>query len=123
LWEHEVVELFIFGTDGKYTEIEMAPSGHHLVLQLDGIRNPVATLLPLAFEATILGDRWTGTARIDKDLLPPGPHHLNATAIHGEGANRKYLSWVTLPGDAPDFHRPDCARKLSFVGVKPSTSD
>ena len=37
LWEHEVVELFIYGPDDQYTEIELSPSGHHLVLQLNGI--------------------------------------------------------------------------------------
>jgi len=47
LWEHEVVEVFIAGPDGRYTEIELAPSGHHLVLQLDGVRQPVATCIPI----------------------------------------------------------------------------
>ena len=114
LWEHEVVELFIYGADHRYTEIEMAPSGHHLVLQLEGVRNAVATKLPLAYEATILGDRWTATAKIRKDFLPAGPHRWNATAIHGEKENRTYLSWVPLPGAEPDFHQPDATRPLKF---------
>ena len=42
LWEYEVVELFILGPDEQYTEIELAPAGHHLVLTLDGslLRGP-----------------------------------------------------------------------------------
>ena len=107
LWEYEVVEVFIAGTDTRYTEIEMAPSGHHLVLQLDGVRNPVATLLPLVFDVELTPSRWRGVARIDRSLLPPGPWRLNATSIHGSGHKRTYLSMVALPGSAPDFHQPD----------------
>ena len=114
LWEYEVVELFIYGSNHQYTEIELAPSGHHLVLQLDGTRNVVATKLPMAYTATIHGDRWTGAAKIDKRLLPKHPQYWNATAIHGSHENRTYLSWVPLPGDAPDFHQPKCVRPLRF---------
>ena len=78
------------------------------------LRNAVATKLPLAYEATILGDRWTATAKIHKDFLPAGPHRWNATAIHGDKENRTYLSWVPLPGTEPDFHQPDATRPLKF---------
>ena len=121
LWEHEVVELFIYGANLQYTEIELAPSGHHLVLQLDGVRNPVATKLPIAYEATIHSDRWTATAKINKSLLPAGPHRWNATAIHGSGDNRTYLSWIPLPGTEPDFHQPECTRPLKFEGARSGT--
>ncbi len=115
LWEHEVVELFIHGPDNRYTEIELSPSGHHLVLQLEGVRNTVASMLPIQFEATIHADRWTGTAIIEKALLPDTPHRVNAAAIHGTDANRTYLSWVTLPGEAPDFHQPECFRPIVWA--------
>ncbi len=115
LWEHEVVELFIHGEDDRYIEIELAPSGHHLVIQLHGIRQPIASLLPIQFQATINDDRWTGTALIRKELLPPGPHRLNATAIHGSGADRDYLSWVSLPGTEPDFHQPAYFRPATWA--------
>ena len=114
LWEYEVVELFIYGANQRYTEIELAPSGHYLVLQLDGIRNPVASQLPIEYTAHIHQDRWTGTARIPKALLPPSPNQINATAIHGSGKERTYLSWIALPGDTPDFHQPKCSRNLRF---------
>src|SRR5262245_55837907 len=47
LWEHEVVELFLAGAGSgsgppRYTEIELSPWGHHLVLRLEGVRNVVA---------------------------------------------------------------------------------
>jgi len=107
LWEHEVVEVFLLGEDGHYTEVEMAPSGHHLVLKLHGARNPIATRLPLDFRSVIHGDRWTGIAVLGNELIPKGLIRVNATAIHGHGADRTYLSWVPLEGEAPDFHQPD----------------
>lgn len=113
LWNFEVVEVFVAGSDERYTEIEMSPSGHHLVLQLDGIRTPVATCIPIEFRAQIDGERWRGVARIDRALLPPQPWRVNATSIHGSGADRRYLSMVPLPGSAPDFHQPSQFQRLS----------
>ena len=109
LWDYEVVELFILGLDDRYTEIELGPHGHHLVLQLHGARNTITRELPLDFSARIHrgadGDRWTGTARIDRALLPLAPHRLNAYAIHGGGGARRYLARTPVPGPGPDFHR------------------
>ena len=118
LWEYEVVELFIFGVNDEYVEIELAPSGHHLVLQLNGVRNIVGSKLPLSYQATIHENRWTGTANIDKTLLPTGALRWNATAIHGSHDHRTYLSWNPLPGEMPDFHQPDATRPLSLVVQK-----
>lgn len=108
LWEFEVVEVFIAGLASPipYTEIEMAPSGHHLVLTLQGVRQPTATCLPLEFRASVHSEHWEGTATIDARFLPPHPWHVNATAIHGVGEERKYASAVPLPGTTPDFHQP-----------------
>ena len=105
LWEHEVVELFVLGPGARYTEIELGPHGHHLVLRLEGRRNAVATLLPLAFTAHIDGARWRGDARLPLTLLPAGPLLVNAYAIHGVGAARRYLAMTPVPGPHPDFHR------------------
>jgi len=107
LWEHEVVELFVLGPGERYTEIELGPHGHHLVLQLEGRRNTVATGLPIDFAATLDGARWRGEALVPRALLPPGPHRINAYAIHGLGAGRRYLAMTPVPGAQPDFHRLD----------------
>lgn len=107
LWEHEVVELFILGPGLRYTEIELGPYGHHLVLQLEGVRQIVARELPIAFTASREGGLWRGVATVPLSLLPPGPHRVNATAIHGQGAARRYLAWAPMPGEKPDFHRLD----------------
>ena len=112
LWEHEVVEVFILGPDGHYTEIELSPSGHHLVLTLDGVRSPVETCLPMDFQALRGDGRWSGKARLASAYLPSKPWRVNATAIHGSGTSRTYLSWVPLPGAAPDFHQPEVFRSV-----------
>lgn len=110
LWEYEVVEVFIAGgpegTD--YLEIELSPHGHHLVLRLNGVRNPVEEELPLDYTAHLdrHARRWRGEARVPAAWLPPPPHRINAFAIHGEGSGRRYLAWHALPGDEPDFHQP-----------------
>jgi hypothetical protein len=108
LWEYEVVELFLVNDDGRspvYTEVELSPHGHHLVLKLEGIRKPVSTRHEIEWQARIDGDRWTGTACIPMDLLPAEITHYNAYAIHGIGAERRYLAAHPVPGDGPDFHR------------------
>lgn len=112
LWEHEVVELFVLGPDDTYTEIELGPHGHHLVLQLQGRRQIVARELPIQWTTALQGSRWRGEARLPRSLLPPGPHRWNATAIHGQGETRRYLAAFPMPGPAPDFHRLD-----AFVAV------
>ncbi|MCK6504885.1 hypothetical protein L6R53_16055 [Myxococcota bacterium] len=105
LWEHEVVELFVVGPGQRYLEVELGPHGHHLVLQLHGVRNVVARELPLDLRVTCAAGRWQARARLPRALLPPGPHLANAYAIHGRGAGRRYLAWTPVPGPAPDFHR------------------
>lgn len=118
LWEHEVVELFIAGPGEddavRYLEIELGPYGHHLVLTLAGRRHVVERCLPLDVTTHRLADRWTAEARIPQRLLPEGPLRVNATAIHGQGAARRYLSHVALPAAAPDFHQPQ-----RFVTLRP----
>ena len=120
LWGYEVVELFLVGSPGAhcpYTEIELGPHGHHLVLQLEGVRNPVQTCLPIDYVATTEGARWLGIARVPAALLPNIATY-NAYAISGERDARRYLAAHAVPGPAPDFHR------LGFfadwpLGVKP----
>ena len=103
LWEHEVVELFVADAGQRYTEIELSPHGHHLVLRLDGVRRPVQAGLPLDFSARLSGDRWQGTARLSRQLLPPRPARCNAYRIGGG----RHQALVAVPGAAPDFHQLD----------------
>ena len=105
LWEHEVVELFVVGPDDRYTEIELGPWGHHLVLQLSGPRVTVARCLPLDYLARVDGRRWTGVARLPPSLLPTTPHRVNAFAIRRVDGERRFLASSPVPGERPDFHR------------------
>ncbi len=118
LWEHEVVEVFVAGPGPAYTEIELGPHGHHLVLRLEGTRQVVQRELPLDYsvsgavgpqaEGPQAEGRWQGVARLDRNLLPPGPHRLNAYAIRGEAGARRFLAWQAVPGEEPDFHQLSC---------------
>lgn len=121
LWEHEVVELFLAFVPADappvYTEIELGPHGHHLVLQLVGVRNPIARELPLAYVATRDGSQWHGEATVPLSLLPPGTPpswRVNVAAIHGPPSARRYLTAARLQAAEPDFHRP--AEFLPFRG-------
>ncbi len=112
LWEHEVVELFVSGLApaGRpvpYLEVELSPHGHHLVLDLLGVRNPIRTREELEYRATIHDDRWRGEARIPWHWLPARPNRYNVYAIHGRGTERRFLAMAPVPGPAPDFHRLD----------------
>lgn len=105
LWNHEVVEVFFLGTDERYLEVELSPHGHHLVLELCGVRQVVRQAMPLDFTATIEGARWRGSAWVPASRLPPGWDRVNAFAIHGEGEARRFLAHQPAGGEAPNFHR------------------
>lgn len=106
LWDFEVVELFLLGSDDRYLELELGPHGHWLALGLAGRRHLVAPDLAIeSFTTRREATRWTGVARIPLAHLPPGLRAANAYAIHGVGAERRYLAWSPVPGAQPDFHR------------------
>lgn len=109
LWEHEVVELFVAGSGGRYIELEVAP-GRHLLLAFDGYRRRTADDLPGArCEGRLAGGnpaRWTADLHVPAAVLPPGPLRHNAYAAHGVGAARRLLALFppAAPGPCPDFH-------------------
>ena len=118
LWDFEVVEVFIVGASGAYTEIELSPHGHHLVLQLSGPRVVERRMLPLSYEAKIEGDVWAGKAEVPLTLLPDVPVCINAFSIHGTSLQRRFLAWTPLPGPAPDFHQPHRFAELPIEALK-----
>jgi hypothetical protein len=106
LWNHEVVEAFLVGADGFYLEIELGPHGHHILLHLDRPRNILEHSFPIVYQATIVGDRWQGIARIPAKLIPQDVVRANFFTIHGMEPERRYLAYAPLPGPKPDFHQP-----------------
>lgn len=111
LWNHEVVELFLFG-DRRYLEIELGPYGHYLELELEGARNVVGQGRSLRYRAERDAGRFRGEAEVPMAWLPDGLARVNAHAIHGTGAARRFLSALPAAGAAPDFHRLDVALPL-----------
>jgi hypothetical protein len=111
LWEHEVVEVFIADAAEHYLEVELSPHGHHLVLELNGVRQVVRSRLPIAYSARVepappgqLG-RFFGQARVPWDYLPKPARRVNAYAIHGPAEKRCYHAHSAPGGDVADFHQ------------------
>jgi len=113
LWEHEVVEVFILGSDGHYTELEMGPHGHYLVLRFRGERDEIGRDYTIEYSAERTGEKWRGKAVVPAEFLPAPPFKANAYAIHGQGERRRYLA--AHPGEGePDFHKVAYFRALVF---------
>ncbi|MCB9682874.1 MAG: hypothetical protein H6733_15510 [Alphaproteobacteria bacterium] len=106
LWNHEVVELFVAGPDERYLEVELGPYGHHLALELAGVRQPFRQAMPMYTATRRSLGWWAGTALIPRAWLPPPPHTANAFAIHGTADARSHAAATPLPGPRPDFHQP-----------------
>jgi hypothetical protein len=104
LWEYDVVECFLAGSNGRYLEVELGAGGHFLVLEFDAPRrragDHAALAPPLSFRED--AERWHAALRLPLGLLPPGLCALNAFAIVGG----RHFAHHPLPGPAPDFHQP-----------------
>jgi hypothetical protein len=105
LWDWEVVELFLLGSEDHYVEIEVGPHGHYLALLLEGERNIVGHGYVLDVTTSIVDSRWNATVHIPSRLLPSKPWRANAYAIHGVDTERRYLAMFPVPGPQPDYHR------------------
>lgn len=120
LWEHEVIEVFLAaqaqGELPRYTEIELSPHGHWLVLRFAGVRRRVAAHLPLELRAEVRAARWHGAAILPASCLPSPPWRVNAFGIHGPAGARRYCAASPLPGPAPDFHQPHRFPRLFPAG-------
>ncbi len=122
LWEFEVVEWFLAGSDGRYLEVELGPRGHQLVLRLNGVRTVVEQALPMSTTTRRCGRSWwSGTADIPRAWVPPGPHAANAYRIHGQGPARRYDASTPLPGPKPDYHQPARFDAVTLPAVREST--
>lgn len=134
LWNYEVVELFIASVstasastrNTAYTECEIGPHGHALLLRLADVRQVDTTSCPCALTTTLdrVNGRWTAALTIGWQDLPshePGALVGNAYAIHGCGDGRRYLAAVPVPGKQPDFHQPARFAALFGPNKRPGT--
>jgi hypothetical protein len=106
LWDYEVVEVFLVDEKGAYTEIEVGPHGHHLILRLDAPRSVVDKMHPMVWNAEVDGERWRGRGLVATHLLPINIERVNAFAIRTVGERRQYCCHTPLPAAQPDFHQP-----------------
>lgn len=111
LWELEVVEVFLLGSDERYLEIEFSPKGQYLLLQLHGYRNVIKSPLYIdIYSAKIHDKEWSGSYVIPSNYIPTNLSKFNAYAIHGTDNARQYLALFPTPFGKytdPDFHRLD----------------
>ncbi|XP_041640323.1 UPF0462 protein C4orf33 homolog [Cheilinus undulatus] len=111
LWDYEVVESFFLDSSSEnYLEVELCPHGQHLILLLSGVRQAFLQQLPMVYNATITGNRWTGEALLPWSYFPPNIDKMNSYAIHGSGEERTYEALYPIPKEEtvdsqkPNFH-------------------
>lgn len=119
LWNHEVIECFLAGPNDCYLEIEMGPHGHHLIYQLQGIRNPVNTLQPQHYRVGRSEAWWWAELTLSREHLPANPWTVNAYHIHGV-EHRRYRAAFPVPGAQPDFHRLHCFQPIADDALQPA---
>ncbi len=114
LWNYEVIELFVANGE-QYTELEVGPHGHYLVLRFNGRRQRISEGHPVRYKSYREAGQWMGTVLIENAYLPPEPWTFNAYRIHGVDASRCYLSAFAHPGAiAPDFHELSTFQPLQW---------
>ena len=114
LWEHEVIELFIADGAEHYLELEFGPHGHHLALELAGVRRVLRDRMPLDYDVRIDGGRYRGAAVVPVSYLPRSPARVNAYLIHGSASARCYHAHAPTLGPQPDFHQLEKFVPLSW---------
>jgi len=104
LWETDVVECFLVGAGGHYTEVELGGAGHFLVLRFDAVRrvsDACQSLAPrLEFSTDTTG--WRSSIDLPAHLVPEGLCAVNAFVAVGAS----YLAHHPVPGAVADFHQP-----------------
>lgn len=115
LWNYECVELFFANNKGNYTEIEVGPHGHWLVLLHKDYRQCInnGEELQLEVKNEWKGSDWHCTVEIPLAYLPGNISKFNAYAMHGSGEDRHYEALYPVTDGTlkePDFHN------LNFFG-------
>ena len=109
LWDFECVELFFANSRGHYTEIEVGPHGHWLVLLHNGYRQCFNKGEELQLEVVNewKGAEWHCMLEIPLAYLPGNVSKFNAYGLHGSGEDRHYEALYAVTDGSikePDFH-------------------
>lgn len=113
LWEYDVVECFLVGSE-KYLEVELGAGGHFLVLDFNAPRirnNEYTDFLPkMEYVQNDSHGSWKSTITIPWSMVPKDIRALNAFVIVGEN----YLSYAAFSGEKLDFHQIEQFPKISL---------
>lgn len=104
LWEYDVVECFLVGSDGHYFELELGAGGHFLALSFSGPRRVSHAHEGLALDVRAARNAtgWSAETVVPREILPPDLCAVNAFVI----AAGRHLAHEPVPGSTPDFHQP-----------------
>ncbi|MET0209953.1 MAG: alpha-galactosidase [Burkholderiaceae bacterium] len=117
LWERDVVELFLqapqdAGT-GRYLELEVAPNGLMLALQIsaDGTRKRLLDAARSRVAVDQAQRLWTAELAIplagqQGSTRGRDGWRLNLLRVEGQGEGRVYSAWSPTGTPKPDFHVP-----------------
>lgn len=122
LWNGDVAELFIKGTDGRYQEFNLAPSGSWWSMTLSDYRKrETSPLRPelSGVELRVEEGQWEVVSSfkrrtLDVDLLPGCRVHVAGMWYRPEPI---FLSSHPPSGVKPDYHLHECFEPIALVPV------
>lgn len=116
LWESEVAELFVKEeSSSRYLEVNLAPTGAWWWCVFDTYRVRAKVQPPpprgLHTSSTVSTSGWSASielpyAEFPINLSHPAQARLNVTGVI-RAPETKYLTWVALRSEKPDFHLTD----------------
>jgi hypothetical protein len=116
LWETDVVEVFLVGSE-VYLEIELGRDGRWLVLDFDAPRQFRRRYEDLAPTVEWGQDDhgWWSRICLPTSVIPDGLHSFNAYVIAGG----HHLAYHPVPSTPPDFHQPGLFPGLPDAWLRP----
>jgi hypothetical protein len=123
LWNGDVAELFIKGDDGRYQELNVAPSGAWWSMTLSEYRKrePEAKRPELVHTSCALeAGRWEVVAAFERqslqvDVNPSSSIHVAGMWYRPEST---FLSSHPPPGIEPDYHDHGCFQPISLTSIR-----
>ncbi|KAL3083770.1 hypothetical protein niasHT_036763 [Heterodera trifolii] len=124
LYNYECVELFFANDKGFYTEVEVGPHGHWLVLLHKGYRQCFNSgdNLQLEVKNEWKGTEWHCQLEIPLAYLPGNVTKFNAYALHGSDEQRHFEALHAVTDGTltePDFHNLMFFGKLDTKRIIP----